>query len=99
MDALILPAPWRGVPSAVRIAGTLVIDHDTEILLGKGATKWAALAEDIVTRLNLIEVNLNSHVHVGAAAGTNPGANTSVSVGGVGLTGINDIKADKVKVE
>lgn len=89
------------IPSAGVAAGAMVLRAE-EIRLGSsGATKWVAVADDVLTRLNAIESKMNSHTHsFSYNAGTaGLASSATASTSSMTTTTLADIKSDKVKTE
>jgi hypothetical protein len=103
-DAVFLPGALPAaapLPSSAVAAGAVVFwDRGTsDIRIGdSAASKWVALADDVLARLNLLESAHNSHVHlyvtpaIPSAAG--PTASTTAPVT---PTVLDDIRSTKVK--
>lgn len=89
------------LPSSARASSAMVLRAE-EIRLGSSsASKWVALADDVLTRLNAIESAFNGHIHTTTATvGTGgPVGVISPPTSSMSSTALADIKSDKVKSE
>lgn len=96
-DVVCIPGS-RSTPGAIPAnafeSNAMVIEFPTLLLLGKGAARHLAVAEDILTRMNTIESAHNTHNH--PTAPTGPVSPPSVVI--VPTTVLDDLKTDEIKL-